>query len=105
MSKLRRRYTREEKLQIVKESMDDNVSNEEMGKRYDIHPNTISRWRREFSEYEQNAFPGYGNKKLTDEEREIERLKKALREEKLANEILKKAMGIVTSPNRKNLLS
>lgn len=105
MSKLRRRYTREEKLQIVKESMDDKVSNEEMGKRYDIHPNTISRWRREFSEYEQNAFPGYGNKKLTDEQREIERLKKALREEKLANEILKKAMGIVTSPNRKNLLS
>jgi hypothetical protein len=32
-------------------------------------------------------------------------LKKELREEKLANEILKKAMGIVTSPNRKNLLS
>ena len=105
MSKLRRRYTREEKLQIVNESMEDKVSNEEMGKRYDIHPNTISRWRREFSEYEQNAFPGYGNKKLTDEQREIERLKKELREEKLANEILKKAMGIVTSPNRKNLLS
>lgn len=105
MSKLRRRYTREEKLQIVKESMDDNISNEEMGKRYDIHPNTISRWRGEFSEYDQNAFPGNGNKKLTDEQREIERLKKELREEKLANEILKKAMGIITSPNRKNLLS
>jgi len=105
MSKLRRRYTKEEKLQIVKESMEDNVSNEEMGKRYDIHPNTLSRWRREFSEYDQNAFPGNGNKKLTDEQREIERLKKELREEKLANEILKKAMGIITSPNRKSLLS
>ena len=105
MSKLRRRYTKEEKLQIVNESMEDNISNEEIGKRYDIHPNTISRWRREFSEFNQNAFPGNGNKKLTDEQREIERLKKELREEKLANEILKKAMGIITSPNRKNLLS
>lgn len=105
MSKLRRRYTKEEKLQIVRESMEENVSNEELGLRYDIHPNTISRWRREFSQFEKNAFPGYGNKKLTDEQREIERLKKELREEKLANEILKKAMGIVTSPNRKNLLS
>lgn len=105
MSKLRRRYTKEEKLQIVNESMEDHLSNGEMGKRYDLHPNTISRWRREFSEYNQNAFPGNGNKKLTDEQREIERLKKELREEKLANEILKKAMGIITSPNRKNLLS
>jgi transposase-like protein len=29
MSKLRRRYTKEEKLQIVRESMEENVSNEE----------------------------------------------------------------------------
>jgi transposase len=105
MSKLRRRYTKEEKLQIVRESMEENVSNEELGLRYDIHPNTISRWRREFSQFEKNAFPGYGNKKLTDEQRRIEKLEKQLREEKLANEILKKALGIISSPNRKNLLS
>ena len=105
MSKLRRRYTKEEKLQIVRESMEENVSNEELGLRYDIHPNTISRWRREFSQFEKNAFPGQGNKKLTDEQQRIERLEKQLREERLANEILKKALGIISSPNRKNLLS
>ena len=93
MSKLRRRYTKEEKLQIVRESMEENVSNEELGLRYDIHPNTISRWRREFSQFEKNAFPGQGNKKLTDEQQRIERLEKQLREERLANEILKKALG------------
>jgi transposase len=105
MSKLRKRYSKEEKLQIVKESIEENISNEDLGRRYDIHPNTISRWRREFSDFEQNAFPGNGNKKLTEEERRIETLEKQLREERLANEILKKAMGIITSPNRKNLLS
>jgi transposase len=105
MSKLRKRYSKEEKLQIVKESVEENVSNEDMGRRYDIHPNTISRWRSEFSQYEKNAFPGNGIKKLTEEERRIETLEKELREERLANEILKKAMGIITSPNRKNLLS
>jgi len=105
MSKLRRRYSKEEKLQIVRESLEEGANNHELGIRYDIHPNTISRWRREFTQLEHNAFPGHGNKKLTDEQREIEKLKKELREEKLANEILKKAMGIITSPNRKNLLS
>lgn len=105
MSKLRRRYTREEKLQIVKVSMQENLSLKEVGLRYNIHPHTLHRWRREFSEYEQNAFPGKGNKKLTDEQSRIEELEKQLREERLANEILKKALGIISSPNRKNLLS
>ena len=105
MSKHRRRYTKEEKLQIVKESMDEHIRNEDIGKRYDVHPNTISRWRRELIKYENGAFPGNGKAKLTAEEKEIEELKKKLRESELANEILKKAMGIISSPNRRNLLS
>lgn len=105
MSKLRRRYTKEEKLQIVKESLEETISIKEVGLRYNVHPNTIHRWRREFIEYEQDAFPGHGNKKLTEEQRENEQLRKELREAQLANEILKKALGIISSPNRKNLLS
>jgi transposase-like protein len=38
MSKLRKRYSKEEKLQIVKESIEENVSNEDLGRRYNIHP-------------------------------------------------------------------
>jgi transposase len=105
MSKLRRRYSKEEKLQIVNDSLEENASVLEIAERYQIHKNTITRWRREFSMYKSAAFPGKGNEKLTDEQRKIRDLEKQLREEKLANEILKKAMGIITSPNRKSLLS
>jgi len=105
MPKLRRRLTKEEKLQIVNESLEDGASILELSERYQIHKNTIGRWRRELSHYATNAFPGRGNKKQTAEQRRIAELEKQLREEKLANEILKKAMGIITSPNRKNLLS
>lgn len=105
MSKLRRRFSKEEKLQIVNESLEANKSIKEVGKRYNINPNTISRWRREFSELNQNAFPGKGKLKLTEEQQKIKALEKQLREERLANEILKKALGIISSPNRKNLLS
>lgn len=105
MAQLRMRYTKEQKLAIVNESLDDGVQLSELAERYDLHENTIRRWRREYAQFETNAFPGKGIKKQTDEQREIDRLKKALREAELANEILKKAMGIVASPNRRNLLS
>lgn len=105
MSRLRKRYSKEEKLQIVNESIEETIGNEELGKRYNLHPNTISRWRREFTDFKHNAFPGNGNLKQTDDQKEIALLKKELREEKLASEILKKALGIISSPNRKSLLS
>jgi len=105
MSKLKMRYNKEQKLSIVNESLEDGVNLQELADRYDLHENTIRRWRKEFASFEHNAFPGHGVEKQTDEQREISRLKKELRESQLANEILKKAMGIVASPNRKNLLS
>ena len=105
MSIIRKRYSKAEKLAIVKESIEDGVQLSALSERYSIHVNTISRWRRELAIYDEVAFPGKGNTKLTEDEREIQRLKKELKESQLANEILKKAMGIISSPNRKNLLS
>lgn len=105
MGKIRRRYSKEEKLEIVKETLEENVNIQEIGDRYNVHVNTISRWRREFVINKESAFPGKGNKVMTDDQKEIERLRKALKEKELESEILKKAMGIFASPNRKNLLS
>jgi len=77
----------------------------QLSKRDTQNQNTIRRWRKEYSVYNTNAFPGKGNEILTEEQREIKQLRKDLKEAQLANEILKKAMGIISSPNRKNLLS
>jgi transposase len=105
MSIIRKRYTKAEKLAIVNESLEDGLELSELSERYSIHINTISRWRREFAVYQKDAFPGNGKLLLTEEQREIQRLRKELKESQLSNEILKKAMGIISSPNRKNLLS
>lgn len=105
MGIIRKRYTKEEKLEIIKESLEEHSNLQIIGERYNVHPNSITRWRREFSTSKEEAFPGKGNKILTDDQREIDRLRKALREKELEAEILKKAMGIFASPNRKNLLS
>lgn len=105
MSVIKKRYTKSEKMAIVLESQEEGMVIEDLAHRYAVHENTIRRWRKEYSAYNTAAFPGKGNEILTEEQREIKRLRKDLKDAQLANEILKKAMGIISSPNRKNLLS
>jgi transposase len=71
---------------------------EEMG----INVNLLYRWRRQFDQDEKNSFPGQGNKQLTDEQREIERLKKELADSKMETEILKKAISIFSARDGKS---
>lgn len=104
MTILRRKFTREQKLEIVKQSLDAGVSIEDLASQYKVHANSLYRWRREYLSHEESSFPGNGNKVLSEDQQEIERLKQQLREAELEKEILKKALGIFSSPNRKNLL-
>ena len=101
MSRIRRRYTKEQKLEIVKLSLEKDTSVHELAERFDISANTIYNWRSKYYKYENNAFPGHGNKTMTDSEREISRLKKELREAQLERDILKKAVSIFSKNDSK----
>ena len=105
MSIIRKRYTKAEKLEIVNESLDVGVHLKDLAQRYCLHQNTISKWRRELSIHKGAAFPGNGNAILNEEQRELKNLRKELKESQIANEILKKALGIISSPSKRNLLS
>ena len=63
----------------------------------------IHRWKKEKEQYSHNSFPGYGKPKMTDQEREIDRLEKALKDAQLETEILKKAISIFSKSDRKGL--
>jgi transposase len=104
MSIFRKKFTKEEKLEIVKQSLEDNSVIDDLATQYKIHANSLYKWRRDYLKYEDTSFPGNGNKQMSVEQKEIEVLKKQLRESELEKEILKKALGIFTSPSRKNLL-
>ena len=104
MAKLRRKFTREQKLELVKESLEADASISELAERYKVHPNSIYRWRMQYLKHDTASFPGNGNSVRSAEEQQIERLKKQLREAELEKEILKKALGIFSSPNSKSLL-
>ena len=105
MSLFRRKFSKEQKLEIVNQSMDPDADLEKMAAEYKVHLNTLYKWRREYLKHNSDSFPGQGHKLLSAEEQEIASLKKQLKEVELEKEILKKALGIFSSPDRKNLHS
>ena len=101
MKKTRKKYDREFKVKAVELSKQrGNVSEiaEELGVRSEL----VYRWRRELDHYASNSFPGKGIPKMTDEEREIARLRKELKDVKMERDILKKAICIFSVSDGKN---
>jgi len=101
MSKPRKNYTKEEKLEIVKLSLNEDQQIKELADRFEVSKTVIYNWRREYLKNKEVAFPGKGNKVMTDSERKIYELEKELRETKLERDILKKAVGIFSRSDRK----
>ena len=93
MSREKRNYTAEFKEKAVELSYA-RGSVVEICRELDIPTSVLSRWRRGSDAYGRNSFPGKGNPKLTDEQREIAELKKKLRNAELERDILKKAIAI-----------
>ncbi len=103
MSKPRNFYTKEFKHKAVELSYAKG-SLKQTCKDLDISLSSLSRWRHELKQYgNNNSFPGKGNLKLTDQEREIIALKKELQDALLENEILKKAVSIFSKSDKKNI--
>jgi transposase len=62
----------------------------------------IYRWRREQKFSPSLAFGGKGKKQLTEEQKELARLKKDLADVKMERDILKKAVSIFSVSDRKS---
>jgi transposase len=101
MSRIRRKYSKDQKLEIVKLSLEEGTRIVDLAERFDISANAIYNWRSKYFKYNDSAFPGHGNKTMTEEEKEISRLKKELREAQLERDILKKAVSIFSKGGSK----
>jgi len=91
-------YTREFKIEAVRLSYQTEKPLGELVADLGISRSSLNRWRREYGEDPDQAFPGKGQQKERDAE--IARLKKKLREAEMENEVLKKAVAIFTHPRR-----
>ena len=89
--KPRRRFDREFKLEAVRLVNQDGRTLKSVAEDLGLHPNVLSRWRREFLRESEDAFPGKGH--LTPQEEEIRRLKRKLADAEEERDILKKAVA------------
>lgn len=101
MSKPRKSYTKEEKLEVVKLSLDEGQTVKELAERFEVTENTIYNWRKIYVKNKDASFPGKGNKTMSESERKIKELERENRELKLERDILKKAVGIFSKNDRK----
>jgi transposase-like protein len=54
----RKRYSPEEKIRILREHLDNNVSVSELSEQYDLHPGMIRNWKKELFEGALDTFSG-----------------------------------------------
>lgn len=101
MSKERKKYTKGEKLTIVELSQEKGANIQELANRFRVTASTIYNWRSTYIKNKEASFPGHGNKIMTESEREIAKLKRALKEVELERDILKKAVGIFSKGDKK----
>ena len=95
MTKERKHYETSFKEHAVKLSYErSNLS--ELAKELGISAQLIYRWRKEVERFGSGSFPGNGKPKLTAEEKELIELKEKMRRIELENEILKKALHIIS---------
>jgi transposase len=96
----RRKFDREFK-QMVIELSNNRKDFTALASELDISADLIYRWRREAAKHFEASFPGQGNKILTEEQKEIARLKKELRDAQIERDILKKAVSIFSKNDGK----
>jgi transposase len=100
MKRERRHFDKEFKMMainLVNRGKSTRVVAQELGIKADL----IRRWRREHDQFQEGSFSGHGNENLTNDQKEIARLKKELRDSNEERDILKKAVRIFSKGDGK----
>ena len=98
MSKQRRKYTKEFKLEAVQLVLSQGGNASATARNLGIKPNMLARWVREDKADNKYSFPGQGKLKEPDEE--LRKLRKELADAKMERDILKKALAIFSKPSQ-----
>lgn len=91
-SEKRRKYEREFKLETVRLVIERGRSVAEVSRNLGVHENLIHKWKKQYIEDTEQAFPGKGHLRPRDEE--FRCLKRELEDIREERDILKKALAI-----------
>lgn len=82
----RRQYTKEFKLSAL-QRLEMGASMAEVARAFEVNPNVLHRWRREFRQGPGNVFPGFGKRRW--EEGQVARLERKIGQQALEIDFLK----------------
>ena len=89
--KKRKNYSAGFKTKIVLEALQERETIQEIGKKYEIHPNQVSTWKGQFLSNAGSVFEKGASK--TDDEKEKGELYKKVGQLQIENDFLKKVLG------------
>ena len=92
----RQQFDREFKAQAVRLCEQSNVTVAQVARELGINPKLLYRWREEARLDGEAAFPGHGHS--SDEE--VKRLRRELARVEMERDILKKALGVLSRPEK-----
>lgn len=92
MGTKRRSFSREFKLEAVRQVLETDASIGQVSRALDLDNSVLSRWVRQVQEDAGQAFPGKGHQ--TDEAEELRRLRRELADVREERDILKKTVAI-----------
>lgn len=91
MKRTRRKFSNEFKAKVAIEALKERQTLSELAKTFEIHPNQISQWKREFMENADKAFSNGGREKESSEA-DQEKLYSKIGKLEIENDFLKKSL-------------
>jgi transposase len=98
MSKKRKSYSKQFKIDSVKLITEQGYKISEAARNLGINPNVLTRWKNQFETDSDQAFPGKGH--MTPEKAELHRLRKENQLLRMEREILKKATAFFVKESK-----
>jgi len=98
MSKTRKSYSKQFKIDAVKLITEQGYKISEAAQNLGINPYVLRRWKNQFETDRNQAFPGKGH--MTPEKEELHRLRKEVQQLRMEREILKKATAFFAKESK-----
>ncbi|MBP2833126.1 transposase [Aquimarina sp. U1-2] len=89
----RRKFTSKFKTKVVLEALKERETTNELSQRFDVAPQQITSWKREFLKNAEDVFTKGSKSKKTEAEEKEERLLKTIGQQKVEIDFLKKALS------------